>query len=203
MGLNAIGVAQAGLIGLIGQIGGGVMSAAGSFFGAGAQKSALNAQAGLADTNARIAELGAQSTLTAGQKEVGRMTLKAGQVKSSQRASMAANGIDLGVGNAAEVLATTDLVKEIDKNQLEANTAASAYGMRTQAVNFQNEAITKRATAGGISPFAATATSLIGSATRVATGWYSMQRAFGSPSAAASGAVPGYSSDTLGNGIRF
>lgn len=161
---------------LIGQIGGGVTSAVGSYFSAATQKINLNTQAAIADSNARIAEVGAQSALLQGQQQVGALTLKAGQLKSSQRASMAANGIDLGVGNAAEIQASTDIMKEIDANTLTANAVRSAWGYRTQAVNFQNEALMKRAGADSISPGMAAAGSLLGSAGTVASSWYSLNK---------------------------
>lgn len=155
---------------------GGIASAFGAFSGAQAQKSGLKAQAAIADTNARITEMSAQSTLDAGNKEIGRYTLSAGKAKGAQRAAMAANGVDLGVGNAAETLASTEIIKEIDKNQIEANSIRSAWGLRTQATNYQNDALVKRATAGSISPFATGATSLLNSATAVASSWYSYSK---------------------------
>lgn len=169
MGFNPAQMAQ---VSMMGSVAGGITSAFGAFSGAQAQKSGLKAQAGIADTNARIAEMSAQSTLDAGQKESGRYTLQVGNLKSKQRAAMAANGVDLGVGNAAETLASTEIIKEIDKNQIEANSIRSAWGLRTQATNYQNEALVKRATASSISPFTAGATSLLGSATAVAKSWY-------------------------------
>ena len=92
-----------------------------------------------AEMNAKISELGAQSALLAGTKDVAKLTLSAGQMKASQRAAMAANGIDLGEGNAVDVQASTDIMKEIDKNQIEANAIRSAWGYRTQGVAQQIE----------------------------------------------------------------
>lgn len=157
---------------LIGQVGGAATSAIGSYFSAATQKATLKGQAGIADTNARIAELGAQQELFRGQREVGALTLQAGQLKSRQRAAMAANGIDLGVGSAAEIQASTDIMKEIDMATIEANATRSAFGYRTQAVNFQNEALMKRATASAIKPGMAAVSSLLGSAGSVAASWY-------------------------------
>jgi hypothetical protein len=154
------------------QIGGALSSAIGGYYSAQSQQSSLRFQADMAAINARIAELGAQSALNQGQQQVGALTLKAGQLKSSQRAAMAANGIDLGEGNAAEVQASTDIMKEIDANTLTANAVRSAWGYRTQSVNYQNEAALRSATADTISPFAAAATSLLGSAGSVANSWY-------------------------------
>lgn len=205
MGFSSSQLASASLIG---QIGGGVTSAVGGYFSAATQKATLKGQAAIADANARIAdanasvvratagvnsriaELGAQSTLLQGQQQVGALTLKAGQLKSSQRASLAANGVDLGVGSAAEIQASTDIMSEIDRNTIEANAVRSAWGYRTQAVNFQNEALmaqsngwayrtdaeNKRTTASAISPFGSAAGSLLGSAASVAGSWYSLNK---------------------------
>lgn len=174
MSITASNMATASLAG---QVGGGIASAAGSYFSASAQKASLKAQAAIADTNARIAELGAQSAIRQGQQQVAALTLQAGQLKSRQRASMAANGIDLGEGNAAEIQATTDIMKEIDASTLTANAMRSAWGYRTQGVNMQNEALMQRATAGAINPFGSAATSLLGSAGSVASSWYAMNKA--------------------------
>lgn len=162
-----------------------------------------NADAILAtgDFNATIAELGAQSTLEAGQAQVASHTLRAGQLKGTQRAAMAANGIDLGEGSAAEVLATGDIMKDIDVNTIQANAARTAWGyraqgmeatltsemqalntrtqakmaalnLRTGAGGMQADSLFKSASASGISPIAAGASSLLGSAGSVADAWY-------------------------------
>lgn len=173
MGFSSSQLASASLIG---QIGGAASSAIGSYYSAATQKINLKTQANLADINARIAELGAQSALLQGQQQVGALTLNAGRLKSRQRAALAANGVSLSEGNAVEIQASTDIMKEIDANTLTANAVRSAWGYRTQAVNFQNEALTKRATAGAISPFGSAAGSLLGSAATVAGSWYSLNK---------------------------
>ena len=73
--------------------------------------------------------------------------------------------------------ASTDIMKEIDRNTVEANAVRSAWGYRTQAVNSQNDALIKRATADTISPFGSATTSLMGSAGNVATSWYQLNKA--------------------------
>jgi hypothetical protein len=157
-------------------IGGLLSNTVGSFYSSKAQKYQLKTQAIIADTNARIAEMGAQSALAQGEREIGNLTLKAGQLKSTQRASMAANGVDLGEGNAAEVLASTEIMKEADKNTLQANAIRSAWGYRMQGTNFQNEALTARNTAGAISPWMSAAGTLLGGAGNVASNWYMMNK---------------------------
>lgn len=170
--MSALGVGS-----LLMQFSGMASSAIGSYYSSATQKINLETQAYLADTNARIAELGAQSALFQGQQQVGSLTMKAGQLKSKQRAAMAANGVSLSEGNAVELQASTDIMKEVDANTLEANAVRNAWEHRTQAVNYQNEALASRATASGISPGGSMATSLIGSAGSVASSWYSLNKA--------------------------
>lgn len=158
------------------QIGGVASSTFGSYYGAATQKANLYGQAGVAESNARIAELQAQDELAKGQHQIGKLTLAAGQMKSSQRASMAANGVDLGVGNAAEVQASTDLMKEVDMQTAELNAIKGAWGYRAQKANFENEAYAARASAKGIKPLMSAATTLIGGASQVAASWNAVKQ---------------------------
>ena len=173
MGFSSTQLATASLIT---QIGGAATSAIGARSSASAQRTALKSQAAVADINARIAELGAQSALQQGQRQVGALTHRAGQLKSSQRAAMAANGIDLSTGSAAEIQASTDIMKDIDVDTLTLNAMRTAWGYRTQAMNYQNEAMAKRSTARGINPGQAAFTSLLGSAGSVASSWYALSK---------------------------
>lgn len=161
-----------GEAGRIFQIGGAINSAIGSYYSAQSQQSALRFQADMHDINARILEGSAQSALDQGQRQIGQLTLRAGQLKSRQRAAMAANGIDLGEGSAAEVQASTDIMKQIDVNQISLNATLAANGLRTQSVNQTNAAVIGRGMASGISPIGSAFTSLLGSAGSVASSWY-------------------------------
>lgn len=167
---------NAGNSALMLQGGGAAMGAVGAYFGAQSQQTALNGQAAIADINAKQSELSAQQELYKGNAAVAQVTQRAGMIKGSQRASMAANGIDLGSGSAAEVLTGTDIMKEQDANTLTANAVRAAWGYRTQGTNFQNEALMKRASADSINPLMAGATSLLGSAGSIAQSWYQMNK---------------------------
>jgi len=211
-------------------IAGAAGSAVSSIYGARSQKSSLQSQANIArinagvattnadtiesignanadailatgDFNASIAELGAQSTLEAGQRQIAAQTLKAGQLKGAQRAALAANGVDLGEGSAAEVQVSSDMLKEIDTETLRVNATRTAWGyraqgmeaqlqselqalntrtqakvqginMRTGAASLETDALLKSASASGISPMAAGFSSLLDSAGSVADSWY-------------------------------
>lgn len=148
------------------------MSVVGNYYAAQSQKSRMAFQARMAEINSQLEEKSAQAALRQGELQAGALSLKAGQIKSSQRAHLAASGVDLGVGSAAEQLATTDVMKEIDMNTIQSNALATAWGHRIQATNFDNEALMARASAGSISPGMSAATSLLGSAPSVANSWY-------------------------------
>ena len=174
MGFTAGQMATASLVG---QGAGVAMQGIGTYFSAATQKENLRAQAAMAEVNARIAEMGAQSALRSGQYEVGRLTLQAGQLKGRQRAALAGRGVVMGEGSAREVQASTDVMKDIDKNALLANAVSQAWGHRMQGVNYQNEAIYARANAKGINPLMQAGTSLLGGATQVASSWFQMKQA--------------------------
>lgn len=155
----------------------------GSYYSVQSTKSSLNHQARIADinaslaeTNAGLSEFAARQEIVRGQEEAGRIGLRAGQIKSAQRAAMAANGIDLSVGSAAEVQASTEFMRQQDVNTVMANAARSAWGYRVQAINERTQgsnaqvaAMAARGNANGMNPYAAG----IGSGLTVAARWYS------------------------------
>lgn len=163
---------------------GAAMSAVGSYFGARSQQVALRGAADIQDINAGQTELSAQQELARGNAQVAQVTRRAGQIKGSQRAAMAKNGVDLGDGNAAEVLASTDIMKEEDVNTITANAVRAAWGERMVATNQKNDAAAKRAGANSISPGMAAFTSLIGSSSQIASSWYSMNKSGAMPKGA-------------------
>jgi hypothetical protein len=150
------------------------MSALGAYNGAQSNKLTLQGQADIAEINSRMSETTAQSTLLAGQREEQKSRIATANLKGTQRASLAANGVDLGVGSAENILTTTDVMGEIDANTIKDNAIRSAWGYRTQAVNYQSQARSSRAASGAISPESAMASTLIGGAGQVASSWYQM-----------------------------
>ena len=75
------------------------------------QNAIAQSQANIARLNAQMMEWQAQSRLHANTKDQVRLTMQAGQTKASQRAALAANGIAVGEGSAAELQASTDIIK--------------------------------------------------------------------------------------------
>lgn len=175
MGFN-VNPSTLGNVSLGAQAMGGAMQVAGSYYGAKSQQSAMNYEAAIAELNAAQSEKSAQQELMRGNEAVAQSTLRAGQVKSSQRAAMAANGVDLGQGSAVDILTSTDLAKEQDANTITANAVRSAWGYRTQATNQLNQADMARSNAKSISPGMAAVTSLLGGATSLSSNYYSMKK---------------------------
>lgn len=161
---------------LIGSFAGMANSAIGSYYAAGSKASSLSFQADMNNLNSQLAERQAQNALLQGERQIGQTSMKYGQLKGSQRAAMAANGVDLGTGSAAEVQASTDIAKEIDMNTIAANAARSAWGFRTQSVNYNNQALIERATGNSISPAGYGFSSILGSSGNVAASWYRYSR---------------------------
>lgn len=117
-------------------------------------------QAQIQDNNARMAELSALSALNQSQWKIAALTMRAGKVKSSQKVAMAANGIRVGRGSSAELLATTELMKRIDVNTEYANGYRAAWGYRLNAIQAGMKASALRGTARSASPMAAGASYL-------------------------------------------
>lgn len=159
------------------QVSGAASSAVGAYYSAKSTKASLNLQADLADINARMSESAAQSTLLTGQRQEQQSRIATANLKGTQRASMAANGIDLGEGTAAQVLTSTDVLGEVDAATIQANALHAAWGYRAQGVNQTNQAAMSRAAADAVSPNTGAFTSLLGSAGSVAASWYSMSKA--------------------------
>jgi len=172
-------------IGAILGIGGALQGAIGTFYAAKSQRYqlksqqlALEFQQSMSAINARNAEYQAQSIMEAGQQQIGQYTMRAGAAKQAGRASLAARGVQGGVGSAAEVMATADVVKDIDVLTINANTVRQAEAARMQRVNIQNEGLMAGvnaanigATRSSINPYGMAIPSLLGSAGQVATSW--------------------------------
>jgi hypothetical protein len=66
--------------------------------------------------------------------------LKTAQLKGTQTARMAANGVALDSGSALDVLTSTDVMGEADANTIRDNAGKEAYGYKSQAANYRAQA---------------------------------------------------------------
>jgi hypothetical protein len=172
-------------IGLLTSVLGGVNSAIGTFYAAKtaqyqekSEASSYAFQSDMAAINSSRAEITAESIEEAGKTQVANYTMSAGQQKASATASMAARGIALGVGSAAEVSASMDIEKDLNVLAINSNTTRQTWAAREQGTNYANEALLDRTSAvnayrsaNSISPAGNTVNSLLGSATQIAGQW--------------------------------
>lgn len=102
-----------------------------------ARSKALNFehQRDMAQLNKRMLESQAQHIGRAYNKQIAIRTMKAGQAISKSKASFAARGIQMGVGSTANVFASAELMKEIDRLTMNTNKVRAMNTKRGQAVN--------------------------------------------------------------------
>lgn len=141
-------------------------------------------QSGVAKNNATMAERQARDAERRGEEEAQRINRQTSQLKGSQRASLAARGLDLGAGTPGDLIDQTDFFGATDAAMARTNGRTEAWMRRGQGANFSAEAANSNATqAAGLS--------LLGSAGNVAGKWY----AYGGTG----GADPAFKRYTKGN----
>lgn len=85
--------------------------------------------------NQIMAEYAAQDSLRQGEEDAIRLRQRTSTIKGAQRASMAAKGLDLGVGTAAELQDQTDFFGETDQATARANAQRNAWSARAGGAN--------------------------------------------------------------------
>jgi hypothetical protein len=135
---------------------------------ANAQKQAGNYNAQVARNNATIALQQRSSSLQQGDVEAQQAQMNQAQVLGTQRARLAANGIDLTQGSAQDLLTTTKFLGAQDVNTIQSNAARAAWGYSAQNMNDNATASLTQWQADSASPgkvaAMAGASSLLGSA---------------------------------------
>ncbi len=104
---------------------GGVLGAYGAY-----QQGQVAKQVGR--NNQVMAEYAAQDAQKRGELDAQEIRRKSAQLKGTQRNMMAARGLDLGVGTAADTLEQTDFFAEADANTARYNAGREAWSMRQQ-----------------------------------------------------------------------
>lgn len=148
------------------------MSATAAYTQAQNQKSALLAQSQVEANNATLDTWQAEDAITRGQTAASIQELKGGQVKGAQRTGLAANGVDLGGGSAQNVMNSSEFMNAVDVTTIQNNAARAAWGYSMQATQATQRSIAAKSGADSVSPWLAAGTSLLTSATSVASKWY-------------------------------
>ena len=134
----------------------------------------LEHQRDMAKLNRRMLESQAQHIARAYNQRLQIQTLRTGQQISKSKASFAARGIQMGVGSTANVFASAELMKEIDRLTLNTNKVRAMNAQRTRAVGIgiQGDMLGVSAnnmfsTASSISPFMNMTSTLLTGATNI------------------------------------
>jgi hypothetical protein len=158
--------------GVIAVVGAGA-SALSSYNKANTEKKNLNYQAQVEANNAIIAQDQATVTELDGQQQVFQHDLQTSALYGTERANLAASGVDLGQGSANDILASTKLISKIDANTIQDNALRAAWGFKVQRDNATENASHLRENSNAISPGNAAFSSLLGSAVQANSSWNS------------------------------
>lgn len=114
------------------------LAAAGGAYKADAENKAGQYQAEVADQNAKLNDFRAEQAGQIGAMQEERHRAKVRQLAGTQRANLAANGVDLGSGTALDMVTETYTMGEQDALMVRYNAMNEAWGFRTEAVNDRN-----------------------------------------------------------------
>jgi hypothetical protein len=92
-------------------------------------------QKSISEINERLSELQAESSLKRGEKDAQAIRRRTEKTIGSQRAALAANGVDVNDGSALEIQQETELYGQIDELTAKTNAIQEAYGFKMQANN--------------------------------------------------------------------
>lgn len=117
--------------------------------------------------NQIMAEYAAQDAQRRGELEAQQVQRQARALKGAQRATMAARGLDLGVGTQAEILDSTDFFGQSDASTARFNAQKEAWSYREQGKQsrFEGRAAARQGTLGAFG-------TLLGTTGQVASKWY-------------------------------
>ena len=184
------------------QIAGTVAGAYGAYNQSKATKQSLEYQSAVARNNAEYSESQARDAIRRGQVAENDVRRRTAQLEGSQRARLAANGIDLGEGSALNILLDTDYFGEMDALNVRDNASREAAGLRTQSSNQIGNANLLDARAGMESPMGAAATTLLTGAGAVASSWYRNKASIKTDYSLGGGTTTGLKASSSGLGFK-
>jgi hypothetical protein len=141
-----------------------------------ATQEAEQMQAQTQQNNATIANWDASDAILQGQQKAQQSMQNTGSLTSTQRATMAANGLDLTQGSTANILASTKYQGELDANTIQANAARQAWGYANQAASDASNAQILSSSANRLSGSRSGFNTLLGGAGNVASSWYGLSK---------------------------
>lgn len=112
----------------------GILSGVQTIGTAAAQYSAAGAQDAAAAFNQKLAALQVADATARGEQQAQRLAMQARQIAGTQRTQLAASGVDLTSGSAADVQADTAKWAAVDAETLKNDAARNAWGISTQSL---------------------------------------------------------------------
>jgi hypothetical protein len=110
-----------------------------------AQREQADFQADQDKFNSVQSNLQADDAIARGEIDAQNAGTQARQFKGAQKSAIAASGVAVDSGSAADLLAETDKMSTLDILQIKNNAAREAFGYRSQGANYANQAdITRR-----------------------------------------------------------
>lgn len=116
----------------------------GGYMKADAQKQEGAYQKRIADMNADLLEMQASDRLKRGAEEESQLKSQARQTKGAQRAALAAQGVVVDDGSAADVQLETDLMSAEDSMKLRNNAVRESMGLKLQSSQMRFEGEMKK-----------------------------------------------------------
>lgn len=139
-----------------------------------AQVESAKDQRRLANRNADMLEVSANDALARGEEEAKVVRRRAAMTRGSQRAALAAQGVDVNDGIATDLQDETGILGELDAAKVRKNAWREAWSIRTQA-GYQREA-GRYAYRAGVNNAIGTGLQGAGQSYGAYTDWYSDQR---------------------------
>lgn len=157
------------------QIAGVIGATSGAYKKSNLEQTGYEFQSGVAKKNAGIARQQAEDAILRGERTENNVRQKTAQLKGNQIATMAARGLDLGVGSPLDILVGTDYMGERDALLVRDNANKEAWGYEVAAGNYDDNARMLDWRAKQQSPVSDAASTLLTGIGTVASSWYSMR----------------------------
>lgn len=178
MGTETAAGGSSGALGMLGtglQLAGVIGSTVGAYKKSSGEQQGYQFQSTIAKKNAAIAEMQSKDAMLRGVKDEQNVRMRTAQVASTQRASMAARGIDIGEGSPLNILTDTAFMGERDALTARDNSAKEVWGFQTQAQNYRDNASVLDWRADQTSPGTDAFATLLTGGGKVASSWYSLR----------------------------
>lgn len=159
------------------QLAGTIAGSFGAMQQARAQAAAYNAQAQAAEQNARLVDVQRSQASDTKAEELQRLRANTSKLAATQKATMAAGGLDTGSGSNLDILTDTAYLSEVDAALLRYKYDINDWQMRNQKIDYQNQASMARSAASnaGKAGTIGAMTNLMSGVGQVAGNWYKWQ----------------------------